>query len=186
MLGFLLGLFRRFGSLEKVIKRSSWRTSPSASSFPFTNQAEASAPGRGRSVVLDRVIRVWKEWRGALCIVRPDTLVRWQRQRFRQYWAQLSNRSGGTGRPPVSSQIRTLIRTLPEANPLWRAPRIHGELKKLGIEVSGRTCRASCRPSSGHPRGPRKPSSRIISESSSRSISSWCRRSACGYCSCSW
>ena len=139
MLGFLLGLFRRFGSLEKVIKRSSWRTSPSGSSFPFTNQAEASAPGRGRSVVLDRVIRVWKEWRGALCIVRPDTLVRWQRQRFRQYWAQLSNRSGGTGRPPVSSQIRTLIRTLAQANPLWRAPRIHGELKKLGIEVSERT-----------------------------------------------
>jgi hypothetical protein len=67
-----------------------------------------------------------------LCIVHPDTVVRWQRERFRRYWAQLSNRSGRTGRPPVSSQIRTLIRTLAQANPLWRAPRIHGELKKLG------------------------------------------------------
>ena len=74
-----------------------------------------------------------------MCIVHPDTVVRWQRERFRRYWAQLSNRSERTGRPPVSSQIRTLIRTLAEANPLWRAPRIHGELKKLGIEVSERT-----------------------------------------------
>jgi hypothetical protein len=43
------------------------------------------------------------------------------------------------GRPPVSLQVRTLIRTLAQANPLWRAPRIHGELRKLGIEVSERT-----------------------------------------------
>jgi putative transposase len=82
---------------------------------------------------------VWKEWRRALCIVHPDTVVRWQRKRFGRYWAQLSNRSARTGRPPVSSQIRTLIRTLAQANPLWRAPRIHGELKELGIEVSERT-----------------------------------------------
>jgi putative transposase len=82
---------------------------------------------------------VWKGWRQALCIVHPDTVVRWQRDRFRRYWAQLSKRSGRTGRPSVSLQIRTLIRTLAQANPLWRAPRIHGELKKLGIEVSQRT-----------------------------------------------
>ncbi len=82
---------------------------------------------------------MWKERQRALCIVHPDTVVRWQRKRFGRYWAQLSNRSARTGRPPVSSQIRTLIRTLAHANPLWRAPRVHGELKKLGIEVSERT-----------------------------------------------
>ncbi len=82
---------------------------------------------------------VWKDWRRALCVVHPETVVRWQRERFRRYWANLSKRSGRRGRPPVSLQVRTLIRTLAQANPLWRAPRIHGELRKLGIEVSERT-----------------------------------------------
>lgn len=82
---------------------------------------------------------VWKGWRQALCTVHPDTVVRWQRERFRRDWAQVSKRSGRTGRPALSLQVRTLIRTLAQANPLWRAPRIPGELKKLGIEVSERT-----------------------------------------------
>ncbi len=82
----------------------------------------------------------WKGWRKALFVVDPDTVVRWQRRRFRVYWAQLSNRQGKKlGRPRIGKQIRELIRTLACANPLWRAPRIHGELLKLGIEVSERT-----------------------------------------------
>jgi putative transposase len=59
----------------------------------------------------------------ALIVVHPDTVVRWQRERFRRFWTQLSKRTGKLGRPLISSQIRTLIRTLAEANPLWRAPR---------------------------------------------------------------
>jgi len=82
---------------------------------------------------------LWKDWRRALVVVHPDTVVRWQRERIRRYWARLSKRSGRTGRPGISLEIRTLIRRLAEANPLWRAPRIHGELQKLGIEVSERT-----------------------------------------------
>jgi len=82
---------------------------------------------------------VWKAWRRALLVVHPDTVVRWQRERFRRYWAQRSKKSGRTGRPAIGLQIRTLIRTLAQANPLWRAPRIHGELLKLGFEVSERT-----------------------------------------------
>ena len=74
-----------------------------------------------------------------MVVVHPDTVVRWQRERFRRYWYHLSKRPGKTGRPPISLQIRRLIRTLAEANPLWRAPRIHGELLKLGIAVSERT-----------------------------------------------
>jgi putative transposase len=74
-----------------------------------------------------------------LRIAHPDTVVRWQRERFHRFWANLSKRSATAGRPPVSPEARTLIRTLAQSNPLWRAPRIHGELQKLGIEVSERT-----------------------------------------------
>lgn len=82
---------------------------------------------------------LWRNWRKALVLVHPDTVVRWQRERFRRYWARLSKRPAELGRPPVGPTIRTLIRTLAQANPLWRAPRIHGELQKLGIAVSERT-----------------------------------------------
>jgi hypothetical protein len=54
-------------------------------------------------------------------------------------WADLSKRSVRLGRPPISRQVRELIRTMALANTLWRAPRIHGELRKLGIEISERT-----------------------------------------------
>jgi putative transposase len=72
-------------------------------------------------------------------VAHPDTVVRWQRERFRRYWARRSKKSGKPGRPPISSEIRELIRAMAYASPLWRAPRIHGELRKLGIEVSERT-----------------------------------------------
>jgi len=82
---------------------------------------------------------MWKNWRQALLIVHPDTVVRWQRERFRRHWGGLSSKPGRIGRPPIKREIRRLIQTLAKANPLWRAPRIHGELKKLGIAVSERT-----------------------------------------------
>jgi putative transposase len=82
---------------------------------------------------------VWKDWRRPLFVVHPDTVVRWQRERFRRHWAQRSKKSGRRGRPRISRQVREVIRTIACANPLWRAPRIHGELRKLGIEVSERT-----------------------------------------------
>ena len=82
---------------------------------------------------------LWKNWRQALIVVHPDTVVRWQRERFRRYWAHLSKQSGKAGRPRINAEIRRLIRALAEANPLWRAPRIHGELLKLGIVVSERS-----------------------------------------------
>jgi hypothetical protein len=82
----------------------------------------------------------WKGWRKSLFVVHPDTVVRLQRQRFRKYWAQLSSKPGKKlGRPAIAKQIRELIHAMALANALWRAPRIHGELLKLGIEVSERT-----------------------------------------------
>jgi len=69
-----------------------------------------------------------------LTIMRPETLVRWHRAGFRRYWRWKSLRRGG--RPPVETELRALIRRMSIENPLWGAPRIHGELLKLGFEVA--------------------------------------------------
>jgi len=69
-----------------------------------------------------------------LTIIRPETLVRWHRAGFRGYWRWKSRRRGG--RPPVERELRALIRRMSIENPLWGAPRIHGELLKLGFEVA--------------------------------------------------
>jgi putative transposase len=82
--------------------------------------------------------RVWTGWRQPLVIVAPDTVLRWQRRRFREYWTKLSGRPTG-GRPPVHAAIKALITRMATANPLWGAPRIHGELLKLGFDVAERT-----------------------------------------------
>src|SRR5215467_5413394 len=83
---------------------------------------------------------VWRNWRSPLLYVQADTVVRWQRERFRKFWARLSkvNRRHG-GRPATAVEIRRLIERMVASNPLWRAPRIHGELQMLGIEISERT-----------------------------------------------
>src|SRR5918992_4271752 len=82
--------------------------------------------------------RVWAGWRRPLVIVTPNTVLRWQRRRFREYWMRLSGRPNG-GRPPVNAEIKALIARMAAANPLWGAPRIHGELVKLGLDVAERT-----------------------------------------------
>jgi putative transposase len=84
--------------------------------------------------------RLWAGWKGALVIVRPDTVLRWQRDRFRRFWAALSKKDKrGRGRPAVPQEVRRLVLQMAAANPVWRAPRIHGELQMLGIAVSERT-----------------------------------------------
>ena len=80
--------------------------------------------------------RLWSNWRDALHSVTPETVVRWHRQGFRYYWTWKSRCSG---RPKVDPAIRDLIRRMCRANPLWGAPRIHGELLKLGLDVSEAT-----------------------------------------------
>src|SRR3989441_7341838 len=82
--------------------------------------------------------RVWTGWRQSLVIVAPATVLRWQRRRFREHWTQLSGQPAG-GRPPVNTELTALVRKMAAANPLWGAPRIHGELLKLGIDVAERT-----------------------------------------------
>ncbi len=82
--------------------------------------------------------RVWAGWRQALVIVSPNTVLRWQRRRFCEHWTKLSGRPTG-GRPPVNAEITVLVMRMAAANPLWGAPRIHGELLKLGLDVAERT-----------------------------------------------
>ena len=82
--------------------------------------------------------RFWRNWQEPLIVVKPETVIRWHRKGFKLFW-KFKSRRKGPGRPPVSREIRDLIRTMAKANPLWGAPRIHGELLKLGIEISERT-----------------------------------------------
>ncbi len=82
--------------------------------------------------------RIWARWRQPLVIVTPDTVLRWQRRRFREYWTKLSGSRTG-GRPLVNAEIKALVARMAAATPLWGAPRIHGELLKLGIDVAERT-----------------------------------------------
>src|SRR6202521_3291018 len=81
--------------------------------------------------------RLWTGWRSALIIVKPETVIAWHRQGFRLYWRWKSRIS--EGRPSVSCEVRDLIGRMSLANPRWGAPRIHGELLKLGIQVSQAT-----------------------------------------------
>src|SRR5437016_9241384 len=81
---------------------------------------------------------VWAGWRRSLVIVTPNTVLRWQRRRFREYWTKLSARPT-RGRPPVNAEIKVLVTRMVAANPLWGAPRIHAELLKLGIDLAERT-----------------------------------------------
>src|SRR3989475_4738426 len=91
---------------------------------------------RPRLTAMDRIfwvvlLRLWKSWRNSLQVVRPETVVGWHRQGFRRYWAWKSGRR--RGRPAIRTELRDLIQRMSRANPLWGAPRIHGELLKLGL-----------------------------------------------------
>src|ERR1700674_3087792 len=100
------------------------------------------APGRTRLSNADRLVFVWL-YRlcptvvDAVAIIRPEMLIRWHRRGFRALWRWKSCSRGG--RPTVPTEIRELIREMSRANWLWGAPRIHGELLKLGIEVAEST-----------------------------------------------
>ncbi len=102
-----------------------------------------SVSGRPKLRAWDRflwiwLLRLWPEWRSTLIIVKPGTVIAWHRKGFRLFWTWKSQR-GLSGRPRISRDIRELIRTMSKANLTWGAPRIHGELLKLGIDVSQAT-----------------------------------------------
>ena len=79
--------------------------------------------------------RIWRDWADVLFVVKPETVISWHRKGFKLFWRWKSRRRN-RGRPRVAHDIRDLIRRMSRENPTWGAPRIHGELLKLGIEVS--------------------------------------------------
>src|SRR6266852_7880689 len=128
----LVGLFRSRRALEAEILVLRQQI----------NVLRRTAPKRLLISSIDRLIlvglyRLFPDVRGALTIVKPDTVIRWHRAGFRAYWRWKSRTRGG--RPRVPPEIRQLIRDMSLANPLWGAPRIHGELLKLGIDVGQTT-----------------------------------------------
>ena len=103
---------------------------------------QKNAPRRLRLHRCDRLLwvllyRFWSGWRRCLEIVQPDTVLRWHRRAFAWHWTRKSRHL--PGRPEVAANIRNLIQRMSQANPLWGAPRIHGELLKLGIAVAQST-----------------------------------------------
>ena len=84
------------------------------------------------------IARMWPDWRDALVIVQPETVIAWQRKRFRDHWTKLS-RYGEPGRPSVPKEIIELIRKMSAANVCWGSPRIVGELRKLRSDVAKST-----------------------------------------------
>lgn len=81
---------------------------------------------------------IWPRWRDSLVIVQPETVIRWHRRAFRFYWRHKSG-GGKPGRPRMDVEVKSMVLKLSAANPLLGAPRIRGELLKLGIEISERS-----------------------------------------------
>src|SRR5450759_5446556 len=113
--------------------------------------------GRPRLRMADRAFwlvlsRLWSRWADVLVIVKPDTVVRWHRTGFRLFW-RWKSRPRTPAPDDLSPETKTLIGQMAKANPLWGAPRIHGELLKLGIDIGERSV------SRFMPPKPRKPPS---------------------------
>jgi len=166
----LIGLFRSRASLQAEILTLRHqlnvlrRQSPQRLTFSSIDRLVFSGLYRLAPGVLD-----------ALKIVRPETVIRWHRAGFRAYWRWKSRPRGG--RPKTPLEVRQLIRKMSLANPLWGAPRIHGELLKLGIDV-GQTTVAKYMAGEGdrRPKGGRR-SFIIMPTASRRWTYSWFRQS---------
>ncbi|SRR6266851_1187373 len=101
-------------------------------------------PPRSRLGLFDNLFwvavrRFWPEWKQALIIATPETVVRWHRAGFGLYWRLVSRVRKPAGKKRVSKEIRDLVFPMTAENPSWGAPRIHGELLMLGLDVSERT-----------------------------------------------
>jgi hypothetical protein len=104
---------------------------------------QRKAPGHPYLTRTDRLFFIWlyrmqPNILNSIRIVKPETIVRWHQKGFRLFWSWKSKR-GYPGRPKVNIELRALIRQMCRENPLWGAPRIHGELLKLGFDVAQST-----------------------------------------------
>ena len=126
LLPFLLG-----GHRQLALENLALRHQIGVLQRPTTKRPKLTAWDRMLWVVLSRV---WRDWRSALTMVQPETVVAWHRAGFRLFWTWKVRR-GQPGRPLISREVQDLIRRMCRENPLWGAPRIHGELLKLGIDI---------------------------------------------------
>jgi len=98
---------------------------------------------RPRLKSMDRIFwswlsQIWPQWKSALIVVKPETVIKWHRQGFKLYW-RWKSRPSKVGRPRISKEICDLIRQMSQENPTWGAPRIQSELKLLGFEIADST-----------------------------------------------
>ncbi len=126
-LGTLLSAFRTQSELaiENLVLRQQLAILKSRNPRPTLSNSD-----RLFWVVLSHL---WGNCRAALHVVQPATVIRWHRMGFKFYWKRKSQR---VGRPSINLEVKQLVQKMSRENPLWGAPRIHGELLKLGIEVS--------------------------------------------------
>lgn len=109
---------------------------------------QRSLKKRPKITAMDRLLwaslsHIWLDWRSTLVIVKPETVVAWHRLGFRLFWTW-KVRQGQPGRPAIARETRDLIRRMSRENPTWGAPRIHGELLKLGIDIGESSVTTGC------------------------------------------
>ncbi len=129
--------------------------------------------------------RLWHDWRSALAIVKPETVLAWHRAGFRLFWTW-KVRHGQPGRPVISREVRDLIRKMCRENPSWGAPRIHGELLKLGIDIGASSVSKYMVRNRIPPSQTWRTFSRIMRSNWSPSTSSRCPLSASTSFTCFW
>jgi putative transposase len=129
-----------FGAIALLFKTSAQLRLENIALRQQLTVLRSSAPKRLKLTAADRIFWVWLrlvwcDWKLALMIVKAETVIAWHRKGFRLFWTWKIHR-GESGRPQVPQEIRNLIRMMSRNNPRWGAPRIHGDLLKLGIEIT--------------------------------------------------
>jgi len=135
----LISLATRFATLSSIFRSRAVLQLENLALRHQIGVLQRSARKRPKLTSLDRLLwvwlsRVWSGWRSALAIVQRETVLAWHRTGFRLFWTWKVQR-GRPGRPVVSHEVRDLIRRMCRENPSWGAPRVHGELLKLGIDI---------------------------------------------------
>jgi putative transposase len=131
------------GFIEALVRKDG---TPALRNIALEHQLDVAlrpARPRRRLKLTDRILwvwlsRIWSGWRESIRIVQPETVIGWHRRGWRLYWTWRSKRRG-PGRPLVPQNVRDLIRTISSQNATWGSPRVHGEMLKLGIDVSQAT-----------------------------------------------
>ena len=135
----LISLVTRFATLSSIFRSRAVLQLENLALRHQIGVLQRSARKRPKLTSLDRLLwvwlsRVWSGWRSALAIVQRETVLAWHRTGFRLFWTWKVQR-GRPGRPVVAREVRDLIRRMCRENPSWGAPRVHGELLKLGIDI---------------------------------------------------